>query len=706
MFMVFQRCGKWKDGGERESLASATSTGGAVDRRDEDTIVIPRLLINAFAIKCCLGCFGLRASWHGKLAKFAAMSAILRVYTYNSESWNKREGLHMFASEAGSDGVIEVQVVEPKWVNDEPRERIGTNPVFHARSKPGAFFSSKLKPSRMCGVERLSTMYRRKRFCSAENISKGEVSKGYERQLCRPEYRLSRSYCEGDQQSYVRSRDGLGSSLRLARGVRLIEGLAGSYSYRVIRAGYDARTPKDLLKSAITLKADRTNPFIPLAAVMSQTTGNRLSSYDHTFSCKHSTGWKERSVHPTRNFVREEKAFSAKAEEDKRVSRRCQLSSGRPLFLYGGNPLFSIKMPQEEIMNSQSSIDSATNPVPMSQEEIINSQSSIDSATNLATLEIRYFGCSKLNRAMKWKGKCKKLIKTMYHFERSNREEATPLIETAFQRQLTEEQLLHECDQLAMAKESGRRLVLEQTLVPSSSFLGHHKDASIGHGSSRPESKTWTKASNRRLLICSLCAIMTTAIVVTKFKFNECVAPSVEVYDSLKQVLLAMKFILGDYKRTSAFGLEIVEGASEVMSMISKVVIQMMMVFVNDVGVPKQVRVVFKDDLRSGDTNDDENATFVDVGIHHPTVEMSNKSKLSWISWNSYTRNYLASTDYDGVVKIWDAGTGEVISHHIEHEKRAWSVDFSRVDPMKLASGSNDCSVKLWSMNEAIFPFK
>ncbi|GJU79395.1 ATP-dependent Clp protease ATP-binding subunit ClpX [Tanacetum coccineum] len=35
--MVFQRCAKWKDGGERESLASATFTGGAVDRRDEDT---------------------------------------------------------------------------------------------------------------------------------------------------------------------------------------------------------------------------------------------------------------------------------------------------------------------------------------------------------------------------------------------------------------------------------------------------------------------------------------------------------------------------------------------------------------------------------------------------------------------------------------------------------------------------------------------
>ncbi|GJV91380.1 hypothetical protein Tco_1539193 [Tanacetum coccineum] len=39
MFMVFQRCGKWKDGEERESLASATSTSGVVDRRDEDTLV-------------------------------------------------------------------------------------------------------------------------------------------------------------------------------------------------------------------------------------------------------------------------------------------------------------------------------------------------------------------------------------------------------------------------------------------------------------------------------------------------------------------------------------------------------------------------------------------------------------------------------------------------------------------------------------------
>ncbi|XP_076915437.1 protein SPA1-RELATED 2-like [Bidens hawaiensis] len=88
------------------------------------------------------------------------------------------------------------------------------------------------------------------------------------------------------------------------------------------------------------------------------------------------------------------------------------------------------------------------------------------------------------------------------------------------------------------------------------------------------------------------------------------------------------------------------------------------------------------------------------VDIHYRAVEMSNKSKLSSICWNNYIRNYLASTDYDGAVNIWDAGTGEAISHHIEHERRAWSVDFSRVDPIKFASGSDDCSVKLWSINE------
>ncbi|XP_030468270.1 protein SUPPRESSOR OF PHYA-105 1-like isoform X1 [Syzygium oleosum] len=88
------------------------------------------------------------------------------------------------------------------------------------------------------------------------------------------------------------------------------------------------------------------------------------------------------------------------------------------------------------------------------------------------------------------------------------------------------------------------------------------------------------------------------------------------------------------------------------------------------------------------------------IDLHYPAVEMSNNSKLSCVCWNSYMRNYLASTDYDGTIKIWDVGTAQGFSQHMEHQKRAWSVDFSRADPTKFASGSDDCSLKLWAINE------
>ena len=52
---------------------------------------------------------------------------------------------------------------------------------------------------------------------------------------------------------------------------------------------------------------------------------------------------------------------------------------------------------------------------------------------------------------------------------------------------------------------------------------------------------------------------------------------------------------------------------------------------------------------------------------------------------------------------MWDAGTGQPFCQYSEHQKRAWSVDFSQSDPKMFASGSDDCSVKLWNINEASF---
>lgn len=86
--------------------------------------------------------------------------------------------------------------------------------------------------------------------------------------------------------------------------------------------------------------------------------------------------------------------------------------------------------------------------------------------------------------------------------------------------------------------------------------------------------------------------------------------------------------------------------------------------------------------------------------IHCPAVEISTRSKLSYLSWNKYTRNQIASSDYDGIVTVWDVTTRQSVMEYEEHEKRAWSVDFSSTDPSMLVSGSDDCKVKIWCTNQ------
>lgn len=47
--------------------------------------------------------------------------------------------------------------------------------------------------------------------------------------------------------------------------------------------------------------------------------------------------------------------------------------------------------------------------------------------------------------------------------------------------------------------------------------------------------------------------------------------------------------------------------------------------------------------------------------VHCPVVEMSTRSKLSCLSWNKFSKNRIASSDYEGIVTVWDVTTQQVI---------------------------------------------
>uniref|UniRef100_A0A7N0V0K2 Protein kinase domain-containing protein n=1 Tax=Kalanchoe fedtschenkoi TaxID=63787 RepID=A0A7N0V0K2_KALFE len=111
--------------------------------------------------------------------------------------------------------------------------------------------------------------------------------------------------------------------------------------------------------------------------------------------------------------------------------------------------------------------------------------------------------------------------------------------------------------------------------------------------------------------------------------------------------------------------------------------------FFASAGVNKKIKVFDCDSILNEDR-----------AIHYPAVELACDSKLSSVCWNSYIKSQIASSNFEGVVQVWDVTRNQLLCQMKEHERRVWSVDFSATDPTLLASGSDDGSVKLWSVNQ------
>lgn len=74
----------------------------------------------------------------------------------------------------------------------------------------------------------------------------------------------------------------------------------------------------------------------------------------------------------------------------------------------------------------------------------------------------------------------------------------------------------------------------------------------------------------------------------------------------------------------------------------------------------------------------------IDLIPKYPIKEMACSSKIryfiesialimtSCLSWNVYLKPMLLSSDYEGLVSLWDVSSGTCLSQFDEHEKRAW----------------------------------
>lgn len=46
--------------------------------------------------------------------------------------------------------------------------------------------------------------------------------------------------------------------------------------------------------------------------------------------------------------------------------------------------------------------------------------------------------------------------------------------------------------------------------------------------------------------------------------------------------------------------------------------------------------------------------------VHCPVAEIPTRSKLSCLSWNKCAKPLIASSDYEGIVTVWDVNTRQV----------------------------------------------
>lgn len=89
-----------------------------------------------------------------------------------------------------------------------------------------------------------------------------------------------------------------------------------------------------------------------------------------------------------------------------------------------------------------------------------------------------------------------------------------------------------------------------------------------------------------------------------------------------------------------------------------------------------------------------------------PLLQITTPCKVASVCWEpGATADVIAAADYEGSVKLYNIHSEAVVNHLDEHERRVWSVDFSKTNSNELVSGSDDGRVKHWSVKDQMSTF-
>lgn len=87
--------------------------------------------------------------------------------------------------------------------------------------------------------------------------------------------------------------------------------------------------------------------------------------------------------------------------------------------------------------------------------------------------------------------------------------------------------------------------------------------------------------------------------------------------------------------------------------------------------------------------------------VHTPAGEIPTETRVSVLAFSPARASHIVSSGApDTHISLWDAETAAEIQRFQDHNQRVWSLAFSQKQPTVFASGSDDCTLRLWSTEQ------